>query len=335
MKILSLLLIVTVINIAPAQEGAISIFDIQYSTASDGQSPKNRQVVSCLGGIVTHKVLMGRPRIILQDPIIRDPDIQDAYCCWGAIQVKDWFYTTFNNVTIGDWIELNNVTVEDYRGTTFLQYWNSNLDHSMPSYSIISRNNPVPKPVKVDVDAITSPLEDPAEPGSYYVENHGAEKYESMRLRINKVFVTGMDKGKATDNYVLQSSEEPNDPNFSFWVADYMNIDKVDKYHPYVETGRHFCSIEGFFEQYTNISDGFDYYQLITTKTDDFLLSQPADLDDDCDVDFGDFSDFAASWLVSCAADPNVCAGADLTNDTFVDEFDLAVLTFHWLEGIE
>jgi hypothetical protein len=328
-----LFFIFAVINTGLGQEGGISIFDIQYTTASDGQSPKNGQVVSCLGGIVTHKVLMGRPRIILQDPIIRDPAIQGSHSCWGAIQVKDWFYTTFNNVTIGDWIELNNVTVEDNRGTTFLQYWNSNPDGSMPSYTVISRNNPVPEPLVIDVNTITNPLENPGEPGCYYVENHDAEKYESMWIKIKKVFVVEKDLGKATDNYVLQSSEKPNDPNFSCWASDYMNVDAVGDYHPYVQVNRHLCSIEGILEQYTYLSNGWDYYQLLTTKTEDFLLNQPGDLDDDCDVDFTDFSGLAAYWLVSCAADPNVCGGADLTNDRFVDEHDLAELTLYWLEG--
>ena len=333
--IISLLVISLVCNIVLAQEGAISIFEIQYSTAPDGQSPYNGQIVNCLGGIVTHKVSsppLSKPRIILQDPVVRNADIQGANCCWGAIQVKDWFYTTFNKVNIGDWVELNNVTVEDNWGTTFLQYWNSS---PMPSFSIVSSNNPVPEPLVVDVNAITSPLlPDLYDPRYFYLENHDAEKYESMWLKIKKIFVVHKGLGKESDNYILQSSLEPNDPNFSCWAADYMNTDAGSYYHPYVEVGQHFCSIEGVFEQYTKISDGFDYYQLITTKTEDFLITQPGDFDDDCNVDFLDFGSFAEYWLASCPTDPNLCGGADLIDNDFVDEYDLMEFTSYWLEGI-
>jgi len=333
----SLLVFVLVGHTAMAQEAAVSIFELQYTAASDGQSPYDGQIVNCLGGIVTHKVSsppLSKPRIILQDPVVRNADIQGVNCCWGAIQVKDWFYTTFNNVNIGDWIEFTNVTVEDSQGTTFLQYWNSN---PMPSFSVISSDHPVPEPLVVDVNAITSPLlPDPYNSQYFYLENHDAEKYESMWIKVRNISIIDKDLGKAGDNYVLQSSVAPNDPNFSCWAADYMNIDAIGDYHPYVEMDQHFCSVEGIFEQYTNISEGLgDYYQLITTETEDFLLIQPGDLDDDCDVDFSDFSEFAGYWLVSCSVDPNVCGRADLIEDNVVDQNDLNEFVFHWLEGMQ
>jgi len=49
------------------------------------------------------------------------------------------------------------------------------------------------------------------------------------------------------------------------------------------------CRIQGIVEQYTNPGSGWDYYQLVTTKTADFLDTQPADLNGDCNVDLIDF----------------------------------------------
>jgi len=313
---------------------ALTIFDIQYTTDPSGVSPRHGQVVSCLGGIVTHKRTDSRPRLILQDPIIRNPGIQDANCCWGAIQVKDWFYTSFTGVAVGDWVQFTNVTVEDYRGTTFLQYWNSNPNHSTPGFTIISHNNPVPQPLMVGLDEITSPVEDIYDPGCWYVADHEAEKYESMWLKIRDVTVTDKGNGKASDNYTLQSAAEPDDPNYSCWAADYMNDDKAGLYHPYIQIDQHFCTVQGILEQYKNLDDGWDYYQLLTTKTEDFLVVQPADFDDDCDVDLADCSYFAEYWLVDCSADPDLCGGADLTENDFVNIADWAKFASYWLDGV-
>jgi hypothetical protein len=66
-----------------------------------------------------------------------------------------------------------------------------------------------------------------------------------------------------------------------------MNAD-VDPwgYHPYVSRGQHFCAVAGTFEQYTKLSDGWDYYQLITMKTADLVIC--GDADNDGDVDWVD-----------------------------------------------
>jgi len=232
-------------------------------------------------------------------------------------------------------VEFFNVTVEDYRGTTFLQYWNANPDYSTPSFVIVSSNNPVPEPVLVNIEEISSPVEDLGDPGCWYVADHLAEKYESMWLSVRDVTVTDKDNGKASDNYTLQSSAEPDDPNFSCWAADYMNEDAVGDYHPYVEIDQNFCGVQGIFEQYKNIGDGWDYYQLITTETEDFLVTQPADFDDDCDVDFADFGYFAWYWLVECYSNPDLCGPADMAQNGVVDEYDLAQFAYYWLDGVE
>jgi len=317
-----------------AEEGWFSIFEIQYSTGPYGESPKHGEVVNCLGGIVTHKRTDGRPRLILQDPDIRDPNLQEANCCWGAIQVKDWWYDSFDEVAIGDWVEFSNVTVEDFRGTTFLQYWNANPDYSMPSFTIVSNNNPVPESVTVNIDEIISPVEDVYDPGCWYVTDHRAEKYESMWLRIKDVTVTGKGNGKSSDNYILQSCIQPNDPNFRCWAADYMNEDSAGYYHRYVEIDQNFCMVQGILEHYKNLNDGWDYYQLLTTKSEDFLTVQPADFDDDCDVDVLDYSHFARYWSVECYSDPNLCGGADMVENDVVDTHDLAKFVSYWLDGI-
>ena len=316
-----------------AQDNPVSIFQLQYTTAADGKSPYHlKQFVDCLGGVVIAKVSRSVPRIVIQDPTVYDAAIQGADCYWGAIQIKDWTYgDLIDHINIGDWIELNNVPIEDHRGTTFIQYGKGN---TKSSFSVVGSNYPIPEPLVVDVNDITSPIEDPTDPGSYYVGNHNAEKFESMRIKVTRVSVVEKGPGKAGDNYVLQSSDEPDDANFSCWAADYMNPDAAGDYHPYVEEGQHFCSVEGFLEQYTNISDGFDYYQIITTGTDDFLITQPADFDGDCDVDLVDFSGFSEYWFASCPTDPNLCGGADLTDNGIVDMDDLTEFTSNWMEGL-
>jgi hypothetical protein len=273
---------------------SLSIYEIQYvdiNEVPDGTSPKHGEVVDCLGGIVTHKRTESTPRLFLQDPNYPNG--------WGAIQAKDWFGDSFDNVAVGDWVKFNNVTVEDYRGTTFLQFWEVNSDSSMPSFTIVSSNNPVPELVQVDVNEIASPVEYPNDPGCWYVTDHRAEKYESMWLRVNNVIVTWKDLGKANDNYMLESVASPNDPDFICWATDYINDDVPDgnDYHTFVETGQRFCSVTGILEQYTKISSGWDYYQLMTTYTGDLKRYSPADINGDCMVDFSDFAVLSQYWL--------------------------------------
>ena len=302
----------------------LSIYDIQYTTDLAGDSPYKNQIVDCLGGIVTHKFRGGYPKLTLYDP--SRPD------CWGGIQVKDWTSPPdmFDSVQIGDWVSFENVLVEedDSRGNTILKYYSGNS----PEFTVVSTGNPMPTPLRVDLGEITSPREGP--PLDWHVEDHRAEKYEHMWLRIEKITVTRKDLGKADDNYVLQSFEYPSDPNWSCWAADYMNVDKIDEddlYHPYVELGSRFCAVEGILEQYTKIVSGWDYYQLLTTTTNDFIVGQMADFDDDCDVDLLDFGLFAAHWLEDGCKDPNWCGGADLNQNSYVDPPDLEKFSENWL----
>ena len=304
-----------------------SIYEIQYTAAPDGNSPMQGQIIDCLGGIVTHKFLGFRPRLIIQDP--------GFPLGWGAIQVKDWLpgYPLYNKASIGDWVTLSNVEVEEYDGSgTILQCYLSNN----PNLTVISSHNPLPEPLLIDVNEISAPVYDDARDG-WFVTNRRAEKYESMWVTIKNVVVMEKGNGKASDNYTLQSVTEPNDSNFSCWAADYMNEEvEADDYHRFIELDRRFCSVTGIIEHYSGYKNYYewDYYQLITTKTDDFLISQIGDFDDDCDVDFADFGQFAQYWLVACNLDPNLCGQADLIEDSIVDEYDLAEFAYYWLDGV-
>jgi len=252
-----------------------------------------------------------------------DPNQPDG---WGGIMVKDLYSAgVFDDVSIGDWVALTNVEVEDFKGMTFLQY---KSDHH-PNLTVLSKNNPLPKPLPVHVAHIAAPVEDA---NTWVIADHTAEKYEAMLLKVIDVNVTALDYGKAYDNYVLTSNA---DADNSCWAADYLNEDATWKYHDLVQLGRRFCGVAGILEQYTAEKDGiyYDYYQLLTTGTDDFTTTQTADLDDDCDVDFADYAAFALHWYRQDCIAPDWCDGADLTENGYVDELDLKTLIEYWLEG--
>lgn len=321
MKVTKLIIIAiaaVVGSVESAQPAGLSIYEIQYTTDPNGTSPLDGTVVDCRGGVVVHKHEGGRPRLVLQDP--------DNPEGWGGIQVKGWSYDAFDNVDVGDWVHLTNILVEDYRGTTFLQFRDD------ADLTIVSGDNPIPKPLSVRVGEIAAPTEGVDE---WMVPDHSAEKYESMIVRIIDVTVADINYGKAYDNYVLQSNV---DPNQSCWATDYMNSDNEQIYHPYVQIGQGFCGVTGILEQYAGCSEGicYDYYQLLTTCTEDFVIGQVADLDFDCDVDFVDFTIWAENWRTDQCGAPNWCSGADLTTDSpaaVVDIFDFVIFAGHWLAG--
>ena len=324
--LLIMIMIIMTIALSPAgssQADELSIYEIQYTTNPNGASGQHGNIVDCLGGIVIHKPPTGRPRLIIQDPNYPDG--------WGAVQVKDLFSAgVFIDVNIGDWISLANVEVEDNKGTTFLQY----IEDNNAGFTIVSTNNPLPEPLVVTVDEIAAPVEGL---DTWLVAGSNAEKYEAMLIKVTDVSVQDVGYGKAYDNYILASNA---DPNLTCWVSDYMNAGK-DRgliYHPNIEPGRHFCGVTGILEQYTGEQDGisYDYYQLLTTSTEDFTIDQVADLDGDCDVDFADFGIFAGHWLDTGCGEPDFCGGADLATDHadgIVNALDLLEFARHWLEG--
>jgi len=234
-----------------------TIYDIQYTTNANGDSPEmNNVIAACAGGIVTHKILLGQPKITLYAPAFPDG--------WGGIQIKDWTTSRalYDHVSIGDRISLTNVAVEEYRGNTLLRFEDAS------GFVIEDTGRAMPAPLVVAPSAIAAPIEGP--PGQWYVASRDAEKYEAMWLKVEDVTVGAMGLGKAPDNYVLS------DAAGSCWAADYMN-DSVDTddYHPLVDTGQHFDSVTGILEQYTKTSSGWDYYQLVTTETGSFVVPEP------------------------------------------------------------
>ena len=323
MFMIKIFVITIILGLAgPVRAAELSIYEIQYTADVNGISPQNGNLVDCSGGIVTHKRGGGRPRLVIQDP--RYP------AGWGAIQVKGWAYGDFDSTAIGDWVSLTGVSVEDFKGITFLQYRSEND----PKLTIVSSNNALPEPLVVTVDEIAAPIEGFDE---WLVADHNAESYEAMLIKVINVGVKDTGYGKAYDNYILASGV---DPNLTCWASDYMNADK-DKgpiYHPYIEIGQNFCGVTGILEQYTAEDDGiyYDYYQLLTISTETFTVEQTADFDDDCDVDLVDFSIFAEHWLQTGCSEPDFCGGADLAKDPpdgAVNAVDLFEFAQYWLEG--
>ncbi len=254
----------------------LTIYDIQYTTDPEGASPYANQVVDCVGGVVVAKFAGYRPRLVIQDP--------SAPNGWGGIQVKDWIYPfeMFAEADLGDWIELTNMLVEEFRGTTMLQRQAA----YNPGYRIVSRNNPLPPPLIVAGVDIAAPRYQvhPTYGEGWYVDDHAAEFLESMRVIVRDIVVTDMDLGKAVDNYRL---EHPS--GGACWATDYMNANAAPgPYHPFVTLGQHFCAVGGILEQYTYLPQGWDYYQLVTQATSDLAIC--GDANGDGIVDFQDFA---------------------------------------------
>jgi hypothetical protein len=235
------------------QADLLSIYDIQYNTSDGDASIYNGQIHDVTGGLVTHVSYSGRPRVWLQDP---------DHPTWGAIVVKDWHDGAFaNNVQVGDWVSFQNITIEEYRGTTFLQY-NTNWS---PDISFEVDHDPgveVPDPVLLTAADLSIPV------------NHAAsEPYESMIATLENVTVGALDLGKAGDNYeLLQGADVA-------WGTDYINVDAGGPYHPYIYSGAELLSISGVVEQYTKPEDAWDYYQLLTRFTADIVpVPEPGSL---------------------------------------------------------
>ncbi len=321
---------VTVIFILPvmtaqlfAQEPNLTIYEIQYTENEDGSSYYDGQTVNCEGGVVIHKWSRGRERLILYDP--NHPN------GWGGIMVKGPVDSNaFEDVNLGDWVSIENVIVYEElnkaRGNTTLFYDEDS------SHTISSTGHELPAPLVVDVNDIAVIYDRDEE--TCYVTDHRAEKYEAMYIQVRVVIVgEDVNVGSHLDNYSLN---EIDDPNIYCWATDYINIDNPDDAtpHPIVKSGLKLCSVSGILEQYTKLSDGWDYYQLLTTEQEDFQIEQMADLDGDCSVDFVDFGFLANYWLTEeQCVDPNWCDGADLTQNGTVDMFDLKEISEHWLEG--
>ena len=248
------------------------------------------QVVNVSEALVVAKFRRTVTRLLLLDT-----NHQDG---WGGIQAKDVEGVgAYNDVEAGDRVLLTNMTVEEYRGTTFLQ-WSTT---SNPQITVVSSGNPIPAPLMLSVGDIPAPVYDPVEQG-WFVADHDAEPYESMRVVVRDATVTTWDLGKAADNYNLV-----NPAGEEFWAADYLNADKPawEEYHDFVSVGQHFCALGGMLEQYTKTGlDPFDYYQLLTLSTVDLALC--GDGDSDGDVDLDDLPRFHACLTGPVCAAPGI-----------------------------
>lgn len=227
----------------------LSIYDIQFNTTDGDQSIYDAQIHDVVGGIVTHKWSGFNDRVYLQDP---------AHPAWGGICVKDSEGDLFAAVQVGDWVSFENVYIEEYRGTTTLQY-RRDLAPDV-TFTIESSGHPLPEPLLLTAADLPVP-----------VDHAASEPYESMLVRLEDVTVGALDLGKAGDNYELIQGDDV------AWGTDYMNIDAGGPYHPLIHTGAVLTSITGIVEQYTKLSAGWDYYQLMTRSGAD-IVPEPATL---------------------------------------------------------
>ena len=237
--------VLALLALAPlGQAELLSIYDIQYNTTDGDATVYHGQIHDVVGGVVTHIHYSGRSRVWLQDP---------DHPTWGAIAVKDWDGGAFaDNVQIGDWVSFQNITIEENRGTTFLQY-NSNWSPHI-AFNVDSSGNEVPAPTLLTAADLRVP-----------VDHSASEPYESMMATLEGVIVGQLSQGHVPDNYELLQGD------YMAWGTDYINVDAGGPYHPYIYPGAELLSITGAIEQYTNLDTGWDHYQLLTRSTDDIV----------------------------------------------------------------
>jgi len=246
-----------------ASADGLSIRQIQETTDPNGLSPYHGQYVNAAGGIVTH--IKDGFRFYLQDPA--DPD------GWGAICVKD-FAGALGEVQVGDWVSFTDVYIEDYRGTTFIQYAsdpggaNPNLDFERDP------GHPVPAPKVLTAADLAAPIEGPTD--FWYVADRRSEPYESMLVTLEDVTVGTKGWGKANppDNYQLWQGSD------LVWGTDYFSAPTHDPfYHPQIVPAAELDSITGIVEHYLKIRDTYawDYYQLCTRFEED-IVPEPGTL---------------------------------------------------------
>ena len=161
---------------------------------------------------------------------------------WGGIIAKT-AGSEFDNIQVGDRVSFTDVLVEDLSGNTQLS-----IDANS-AVNLVSSGNALPESIKITASSLS-------------------EQYESMKVVLADVEITAMGLGKYSDNYNLQNAIG------DYWAGDYMNVDAGGLYHPYIAVGAVFESISGIVEH--KMGDGWDYYQMLTTGTYDFVVPEPA-----------------------------------------------------------
>lgn len=234
--------------VIPVQAAELSIYDIQSNTTNGDATIYHGQIHNVVGGIVTHIWHGFNDRVYLYDP---------AHSTWNAIVVKDGEGGELaNHVQLGDWVRFDNIYIEEFRGTTFLQYRRAQAPNV--AFQVVSQGHPLAVPVVLTAADLRVPV------------NHAAsEPYESMLVRLDGVTVGQKGLGKAGDNYELWQG------NDAAWGTDYMNIDAGGPYDPRIVPGAFLQSISGIVEQYTHPSQGWDYYQLCTRFAADIVVPEP------------------------------------------------------------
>jgi len=234
---------------APAP--ALTIYDVQYSTAATGwKSSYDTQVVNVTGGVVTY---VGSPpgklspRVVIQDP---------TYSQWAGVEIKIFSGAPEGGVQVGDRVDLTNVQVDEgskTRGTTYLIYDETAFGSG---FSVVSSGHSVPATVLTPGDIGG---------GDMSADPSVTEKYEGMLIELQTVTIGSLNIGSHNDNYELLSGGQ------TCWGSDYMNLDRdeAELYHDRTVSGATFPVVVGILEQYTKESDEYDYYQLLTRGTAD------------------------------------------------------------------
>jgi len=161
---------------------------------------------------------------------------------WGGIIAKA-FGGEFDSIQSGDWVSFTDILIEERSGNTQLSF------ETGSTITVDCTGNTPPEALEVSLSSF-------------------AEQYESMKVKVSAVEITEWDLGKYGDNYNL------NNINGNYWAGDYMNTDAGGPYHSLVGLGAEFDSISGIIEH--KISDSWDYYQMLTTETADFVVPEPA-----------------------------------------------------------
>jgi hypothetical protein len=217
---------------------ALTIYDVQFSTGPDYDSPYVGQTVTVTGGIITKVFVGGRTKLTIQDPTLGD--------AWAGVQVIFDDSAMAAGLVRGDQIDLVDVVVDEYRGNT--QIW-----VEVTSTVVLNSSGHTVDPLVVT----------PADIG--YPPDHAVtEPYEFMLLELEGVTVGTMGLGSHADNYELF------DGAGTCWASDYANYDLPPGSDYYVTPGAYYDGIVGYLEQYTKLEDGWDCYQLLPRDAGDY-----------------------------------------------------------------
>ena len=234
---------VLVALLAGSSASALTIYDIQYSTGPDYNSPYLGQTVDVAGGVIVKIFAGGSTKITIQDPTLGD--------AWAGVQVVFSDPSQADGLLAGDRIDLSGVRVDEYRGNTQLAFLTTS------TLIVRSSGNHV-EPLVVSVADIPLPT-----------DADRSEPFEFMLLRVVGVTVGAMDLGKNADNYELGNSEGV------CWASDYANSDLPPGSDYFVQAGQVFQSVTGYLEQYKRPDQGWDYYQLLPRDAGDYEVFVP------------------------------------------------------------